>query len=122
MTETILPVKSAIDLSKPVPIDAIRALVARLVDKFRPYKVVLFGSHAYGAPKPWSDVDLLVVMDTELTLPEQRKELYEEVRDRQFGLDLIVRTPVDLEKRLEQGDFFLREIVSKGQVLYERSH
>ena len=53
-----------VDLDKPVPMRAIRALAQIIAEKFDPEKIVLFGSYAYGHPKPWSDVDILVVMDT----------------------------------------------------------
>ena len=53
-----------IDRRRRVPIRAIRAIANIIAEKFDPEKIVLFGSHAYGRPKPWSDVDLLFVMDT----------------------------------------------------------
>jgi len=96
----------------------IMKVVEQIAREFRPQRVILFGSHAYGAPTPDSDVDLLVVM------PVEGKEVYKaaEIRksiDHPFPMDLLVRTPQNLQWRLEQGDFFLREIVEKGQVLYE---
>ena len=54
---------------------AIRALVQRIVERFKPEKIILFGSYAYGHPKPESDVDLLVVMDTPLRARQQRLEI-----------------------------------------------
>src|SRR5207248_10308628 len=78
-----------------------------------------FGSHAYGTPHADSDVDILVVMPA-------RNELDQAVRirlavDYNFPLDLLVRTPRNLSWRLAEGDSFLREIVSKGKVLYEKA-
>ncbi|MBI4771629.1 MAG: nucleotidyltransferase domain-containing protein [Chloroflexi bacterium] len=89
--------------------------------RFHPEKIILFGSHAYGEPKPWSDVDLLVVMETELTPHKQRLEIARSLLPRPFGLDVLVRTPEDLKWRIEQGDFFLREIVARGKVVYEKT-
>ncbi len=100
--------------------EAIRAVVARIAAKYRPEKIILFGSHAYGDPKPWSDVDLLVIMETELTERQQRLEISRFLHDRPFGMDIIVRAPANLAWRLKEGDFFLREIVGKGKLMYEK--
>lgn len=116
------PVFPEIDQDKPVPMDAIRFVVARIAARFKPEKIILFGSHAYGEPKPWSDVDLLVIMETERTSREQRLEIARFLRDRTFGIDIIVRKPDELKHRIELGDFFLRELTSKGKVLYERAN
>ena len=96
-------------------ISAFSEAVAR---EFCPHKIVLFGSYAYGNPTEDSDVDLLVIM------PFQRKQGRKSLEIRQrvsadFPLDLIVRTPEFIAQRMEWGDCFTREILSKGQVLYE---
>ena len=46
-----------------IPPEAIQAVADRIAEEFDPDKIILFGSYAYGDPKPWSDVDLLVVME-----------------------------------------------------------
>lgn len=94
--------------------------VGCLVRRFKPKRVVLFGSHAYGKPKEASDVDLLVVMETPLRPVEQAIAI-RSVISAPFPLDLIVRTPDQVERRLSMGDFFLREVLSQGKVLYESS-
>lgn len=97
----------------------IQGVVGEIVERFHPEKVILFGSHASGNPRPGSDVDLLVVMDTALPTLEQAGEIRRAI-DHRFGLDLIVRTPKQLAERIALGDFFLREIAQQGKVLYER--
>lgn len=99
------------------PRAAIRRYVDRMVERFRPDKVILFGSHAYGQPHPDSDVDLLVVMPA-------KNEVNQALRIRltvpaPFAMDLIVRTPETLARRLAWNDWFLREIVEKGVVLHD---
>ena len=103
---------------KYVPHEAIMQLVQQIVSEFHPQKVILFGSHAYGKPHTASDVDLLVVMETELTGAQQAVKVLHKI-DLKFGVDLIVYTPQRLAQRLEWGDSFLKEIVAKGRVLYE---
>jgi len=102
-----------------IPDQAIEDAVRQIVQKFQPQQIVLFGSYAYGRPRPESDVDLLVVMDTPLKETEQAVRICQ-VIEYHFGLDLIVRTPETMARRLALGDPFLHEVVSKGKVLYER--
>jgi len=98
----------------------IDAVVQQVVQQFQPEQVILFGSYAYGQPQPHSDVDLLVVMDTPLKETEQAIQICQAI-EYHFGLDLIVRTPATIARRLALGDVFLQEIISKGKVLYERT-
>ncbi len=101
-----------------IPRSAIRRFARRIAEKFDPEKIILFGSFAYGTPHELSDVDLLVVMPAreELTKAARIELAFEPV----FPLDLLVRTPERLRRRLAHGDSFLQEIVSKGIVLYEK--
>ena len=101
-----------------IPQAAIDDVVAQIIERYQPQKVILFGSYAYGHPRPESDVDLLVVLDTPLKEAEQAAQICQEI-DYHFGLDLIVRTPNVLARRLALGDPFLTEIVNNGRVLYE---
>ena len=103
-----------------IPMRAIRAVVKQIAEGFQPEKIILFGSHAYGKPRPESDVDLLVVMDTSLRSRQQRLEISRALSPRPFPLDVIIRTPRQLEERIAMGDLFLLEITTKGKVLYEQ--
>jgi predicted nucleotidyltransferase len=100
---------------------AIRALAQRIVDRFQPEKIILFGSYAYSHPKPESDVDLLVIMETSLRSRQQRLEISRALSPRPFPLDIVVRAPQEVAQRLALGDAFLSEIISRGKVLYERN-
>jgi predicted nucleotidyltransferase len=102
-----------------VPVAAIRRFARAVAERFRPDKIILFGSHAYGAPHADSDVDILVVMPTRNQL-DQAYKIHSTLLP-PFPLDIIVRTPKNLKWRLEEGDSFHREIVSKGKVLYEKN-
>ena len=107
---------------KRIPVRAIRAVVRFIAETYDPEKIILFGSYAYGNPGPVSDVDLLVVMDTQLTERQQRLEISRALHSRPFGIDIIVRTPANLADRVANRDYFLREIVTKGKVMYARSN
>ena len=100
----------------------IQATCDDIVRGFAPLQVILFGSHAYGTPREYSDVDLLVVM--EIPKSETRRQEIE-IRKRiprHFRMDLLVRSPEEIAYRLSYNDWFLREIIEKGEVLYESAN
>jgi len=106
--------------AEPTP-RKIQAVAETIADKFHPTKIILFGSYAYGSPTDESDVDLLVIMKTRLHPPEQAV-IIRQALDCPFPMDLLVRTPEQIEERLRWGDCFVQEVVSRGQVLYEADH
>ena len=91
--------------------------------QFRPLKIVLFGSYAYGNPTEDSDVDLMVVMPKDPSGIRNRDKAIaiDSAIPATFPLDLLVRNPEDIAWRLEEGDCFLQDVFSKGRVLYEAS-
>jgi len=103
-----------------VPARDIRAVVKQIATQFNPEKIILFGSYAYGNPRPESDVDLLIVMDTPLRNSVQAAQIAR-ATDYHFGMDLLVRRPQQLVERIALGDSFLREITAKGKVVYARA-
>jgi predicted nucleotidyltransferase len=107
-----------IDQCKRIPQEAIDEVVRQIAEKFKPQKIILFGSYARGDPRPESDVDLLVVMDTPLREVHQAIQICQQIEYR-FGLDLIVHTPKRLAERVKMGDWFLRDVLKEGKVLYE---
>lgn len=110
-----------INQREKIPQFAIKAAVQQIVDIFKPEKVILFGSYAHDKPKPESDVDILVVMNTPIKETEQAIQICQEI-DYHFGLDLIVRTPEKVDHRLALGDPFMIKIMEEGKILYERTN
>jgi len=100
--------------------ETLPSTVARIVDALTPERVILFGSYAYGAPTVDSDVDLLVVMETAASPAERFLAVSRVVRPRPFPLDVIVKTPAEIQAVAVDGDPFLMEILQRGQTLYER--
>ena len=106
-----------------IPMRAIRAIAQHIGEKFDPEEIILFGSHAYGKPTAWSDVDILVVMDTPKGEEfEKSLEIRKSLPSLTFGLDVVVRSRKVIERRKKLGDWFLVDVTEKGKVLYERSH
>ena len=95
----------------------IRRVCAQIARLFKPQRIVVFGSYAYGIPTGDSDVDLLVVLPFEGKGFRKASEIRSRI-DAGFSLDLIVRTPEEMSRRIKGGDFFLREVNEKGQLLY----
>jgi predicted nucleotidyltransferase len=94
--------------------------IQKIVNELKPEKIVLFGSYAYGNPNPDSDVDLLVVMKTNASLKERNWKVSRLLIPRPFPVDILVKTPKEINTALKSGDFFLKEILTRGKVLYER--
>jgi predicted nucleotidyltransferase len=99
----------------------IERAVSRIVDQFHPIRVRLFGSHARGEATAASDVDLLVEMETDQRPVDQAVAIRAAV-EFPFAVDLLVRTPGQIDDRLRLGDPFFREVLSTATVLYEADH
>jgi predicted nucleotidyltransferase len=86
--------------------------------RYSPESIILFGSRARGTAVPSSDADLLVVMDH----PNSNADFAAEILislDPAFPVDLLVRKPADVAKRLAMNDLFMNEIIQHGTVVYE---
>lgn len=98
----------------------IQNLIYQIEEKFDPDKIILFGSQAYGKPNWESDIDLLVIMNFEGTARHQAATILTTI-DYHFALDLLVRSANQISERIKDGDFFLRDVIEKGLVLYDRN-
>ena len=88
--------------------------------EFRPQRIILFGSHAYGQPTADSDVDLMVVMPQRRWNRHQATDIRLRLGYAGFPMDLMVWTPERLREWWEAGDGLARDVVGRGAVLYER--
>jgi len=101
--------------------DAIHRIVQRLRTEYKPERIILFGSEVEGTSDGNSDVDLLIVKETE----ERFIDRWTAVRrilsdpDRRFALDTLVLSPREIRDRLARGDQFLKHILDHGLVMYE---
>lgn len=100
--------------------DEIKTQANIIIKKFNPEKIILFGSYANGSPTLESDVDLLVIVKTNKSTLQLSSEIALSL-DHSFPLDIVVRTPKQIENRLHNGDFFLEDIINYGKVVYERT-
>jgi predicted nucleotidyltransferase len=98
-------------------LSAIRRFARQIAERFRPEKIILFGSYAYGTPHNESDVDLMVIMPAYDVVAQAIRITM--AFKRLFSLDLHVRTPKQIERGLKEDNWFLREVIEKGKVLDE---
>ena len=102
-----------------VPMRDIKAAAREIARRFAPERVLLFGSYAYGKPTKDSDVDFLILMKGKGRRVHDKALRISLAINFGFPVDLVVRSPEEFERRIEMGDYFLREIQEKGKVLYE---
>ena len=95
-------------------------VIERIVQALNPEKIILFGSYAYGDPGIDSDIDLLIIMKSEERPAIRSAQVSKLIRPRPFPMDILVRTPDEIDKRLKIGDRFIEEIISRGRILYDR--
>ena len=104
-----------------IPRAQIQAYCDAVASEFHPWKIILFGSYAYGSPRPDSDVDLLVV------LPFRGSDVAKAIQirsrfDTPFPMDLIVRKPGFIAQRRQERDMFIELVMTQGLVMYENQH
>jgi uncharacterized protein len=91
-----------------------------IVEHMQPEQIFLFGSLAAGQVHEWSDLELVVIADTDLSFHERTQQILRSVRP-QAGMDVLVFTPVEWTEMSIQRRFIQENIFSKGQVVYERA-
>ena len=95
-------------------------IVKQVVAAYQPEKIILFGSYAYGEPGADSDLDLLIIKQTDERFIDRWTNVRKMVSDpeRSIPFEPLILTPRELEERLARGDQFMEEIMTKGVVLY----
>ena len=99
----------------------VAAMVGRLADRFKPERILLFGSRARGDATEWSDVDLLVVMPDGTDRRETAVEMHVVLGDLPAAKDIVVTTPAHIAQRGHVIGTVLRPALREGTVLYERA-
>ena len=98
----------------------VQRILSVLKEHVRPEKVILFGSLAWGNVRDDSDIDLLIIERSKDSVFERIQKI-ENLLKRQCAADLIVLTPEEVKMMLESGNPYLKEILERGKVLYERA-
>ena len=99
---------------------AIERVVRRIVDAYRPLRVVVFGSHARGDAHVDSDLDLYVELESTEAPRDRRLALRRLLDDEGYPLDVVVFTPGEAEAARKRGGSILEYVDAEGRVVYER--
>jgi predicted nucleotidyltransferase len=101
--------------------DVLPEIVRRLVDEFDPEEIILFGSRAWGQPRPDSDYDLLVIVSDTHEKPTRRATRgYRCLRGIRVPTDLIVSTRAEFDRFRRVPASLEAAILGRGKVLYGR--
>jgi uncharacterized protein len=97
----------------------ISAIVKKIQEEYRPIKIILFGSYAYGNPTESSDIDLFIIKNSKKRRIDRFCEVRKIVREiKGVSIQPVVFTTKELEQRLRLGDDFIKDILTKGKVVY----
>lgn len=99
-------------------LEGLQSVTRQIVQQFHPHKVILFGSYAYGQPTADSDVDLLVLMDTDESPLHVAAKIAATI-EHPFPLDIVVRTLAEFTSAVQRQAVFATEVATKGVTLYE---
>lgn len=97
----------------------IRAFARRIAAEFKPRRIIVFGSYAYGTPTEDSDVDLMVVFPGEKSAVDRSLEMRLKLPYAGFPMDLLSRSEGEMRRRIRMNDWFIKEIAENGKVIYE---
>lgn len=98
----------------------LRAIVSKIVERFQPRRIVLFGSRARGDSRLESDVDLFIEMESADPPHERKCKIRALFPDRRWSLDLVVYTPAEVTKYRPIRGLLLSMIEAEGKLLYEQ--
>jgi len=96
----------------------IKKITKQIVEKYKPEKIIIFGSFAWGKPSKDSDVDLFIIKNTKNPRGERLAKVERILLERALPLDILVYTPKEVRERLALGDFFIEDIIKKGTLIY----
>ena len=101
--------------------DIISVMVNRIVSKFNPVGILLFGSHARGDARKWSDIDLLVIMNHVSNRRQTAVEIRRLLSDLPVSKDIIVSTPTEINEKRDIVGTLFHAALRDGKMLYEQS-
>jgi len=99
----------------------IKEVVSRIATKFNPEKIILFGSHANGTPNNDSDLDLLIVQETDLPMHQRGFEIRMSLRSTMIPMDILIYTKDEFNSEKDNNFSFLNSAMKNSKVLYERA-
>ena len=89
------------------------------LEEYDPQRVILFGSWARGDEDEYSDLDLVIIKETQERFLDRLKRVYELVKPT-FAMDVLVYTPQEFAEMQERNNYFIEMVLKEGVVIYER--
>lgn len=100
--------------------EELKRIIELIVKEYLPEKIILFGSLATNNIREWSDIDLVIIKDTNKRFLDRLHEVHLMTRPK-VGVNFIIYTPDEFQKMIDENRYFLvKEILGKGEVLYEK--
>lgn len=96
----------------------INTVVARIIEFYKPQQIILFGSYAMGTADENSDLDLLLVKDTDEPVLNRTEGIYKVLRDLFLPMDILVYTPSEIRKDKDRKFTFIHQALKTGKILY----
>lgn len=106
-------------MKQPTIKKTLQAITDKIAKEYKPEKIILFGSYAWGTPHEDSDLDIFVIKNTKTPSLKRIEELDRIFTRRDVAMDFLVYTPKQVKQQLKKGDFFVQDIIMNGKVLYD---
>jgi predicted nucleotidyltransferase len=95
-------------------------IVGRIANHYSPDKIILFGSYAHGIPDENSDIDLLIIKDSDKSRPERGIEVRKLLSGAMVPMDILVYTNQEIKESANNKYSFVYQALTKGKTLYEK--
>lgn len=101
--------------------DKINEVVTNIATRFNPDKIILFGSYANGTPNDDSDLDLLIVQDTDLPMQTRGLDIRLSLIGTMIPIDILIYTKSEFDQEKNKSFSFLNSAIKNSKILYERA-
>ena len=101
--------------------EQIQQMADIIAERFQPEKIILFGSYATGTATDDSDVDLLVIEESDLPRYKRAVPLYRALCDAPASVDIVVFTPAEVDEWRNVQDALVTRAANQGRMLYEKT-
>jgi len=98
----------------------INEVVSRIAEKFNPFKIILFGSYANGNPTENSDLDLLIIQDTNLPMHKRGMDIRLSLIGTMIPMDILIFTRLEFNEQMSDSFSFINTALKNSKILYER--
>ncbi|MCX6237572.1 MAG: nucleotidyltransferase domain-containing protein [Bacteroidia bacterium] len=101
--------------------DKINEVVKKIATRFNPDKIILFGSYANGTPNEDSDLDLLIVQDSDLPMHKRGRDIRLSLIGAMIPIDILIYTKSEFDQEKDKRFSFLNSAIKNSKLLYERA-